>query len=219
VADIYKRRFGELKQQLEKLLASRSAKYDEYLGKSQVEVDSNALLEWTVKARNLLVKACGLDSEHYKQFNENDVTGVYETCLSTLERLSAIFLAAKEDYEGGYLRSIRSLIQAEVFESELEQAEELLRSGYKSPSAVVAGVVLETSLRDLCDQHGIPHAKLDKMNSDLAKVGVYNKLRQKQITALAGIRNSAAHGKPDDFSEQDVKNMIGDIERIISEHL
>jgi hypothetical protein len=133
--------------------------------------------------------------------------------------IKAVFLAAREDYEGGYLRSTRSLIQADVFDSELEQAQELLDAGYKSPSAVVAGVVLETSLRELCDQNDIEHGKLDKMNAELAKIGVYKKLQQKQITAIADIRNSAAHGKPEEFKEADVQDMIRDITHFVNEYL
>jgi hypothetical protein len=125
VTDIYIKRFGELEEQMETLFASKAPKYNRFIEKSEVEINSNALLEWTVKARSLISKACGSDSEHYKEFSKNDTTRAYETHLSTLERLRAIFLAAKEDYEGGYLRSTRALIQAEVFESELEQAEGL----------------------------------------------------------------------------------------------
>ena len=43
----------------------------------------------------------------------------------------------------GYLNSVRNLVQAEVFESELDQARELLSGGYSSAAAVVAGVVLD----------------------------------------------------------------------------
>jgi hypothetical protein len=133
--------------------------------------------------------------------------------------MRAVFLAAKEDFEGGYLNSLRNLVQAEVFTSELEQAEELLKSGYATAAAVIAGVVLETTLRDLCTARGIPHGKLDKMNADLAKDGAYNTTQQKRITALAGIRNSAAHGKPEEFTPADVKGMIEDVERFLAAHL
>ncbi|WP_427501329.1 hypothetical protein ACQE3E_06190 [Methylomonas sp. MED-D] len=219
MTDIYKQRFSELKKQMEELLATEKQTYSSFLEKHEPNIDGNALLEWKVKVRNLLSKACGEGSEHYKEFSNNDSTGMYGTYLDTLKRLQAIFLAAKEDYEGGYLRATRSLIQAEVFDSELEQAKELFQAGYKSSSAIIAGVVLETTLRELCDQVGLPHGKLDKMNADLAKNGQYNKLQQKRITALADIRNSAAHGKTNEFSERDVEDMIRDVERFIAEHL
>jgi hypothetical protein len=68
----------------------------------------------------------------------------------------------------------------------------------KFAAAVIAGTVLETALRQLC---------LDRMNADLAKAGVYNSLMQKRITALAAIRNRAAHGKPNEFTRDDVSAM------------
>lgn len=123
---IHKQRFAELSEQMESLLASKAPKYDSFLEKTKIEIEGNSLLEWKVKARNLLSKACGQESEHYTEFVKNDTTGIYGTHLATLERLRAIFVAAKEDYEGGYLQSTRSLVQAEVFDSELEQATELL---------------------------------------------------------------------------------------------
>jgi hypothetical protein len=57
------------------------------------------------------------------------------------------------------------------------------------------------------------------MNADLAKQGLYNANMAKRITALAGIRNSAAHGKPDEFTDADVKAMIEDIQRFLAQHL
>lgn len=219
MTQVYKRRFGELREQMEVLLRSQSYKYNDYLEKSYQEINGNELLEWKVKVLNLLRRSCGSDSEHYKAFVDNEETGAFGTYLETLEKLRAVFLAAKEDYEGGYLLTTRALIQAEVFDSELDQARTLLESGYKSPAAVVAGVVLETALRELCDRQGIPHAKLDQMNAELAKAGKYNKLQQKRITALADIRNSSAHGHSDGFTERDVADMIRDVERFVAEQL
>ena len=209
--NVHKQRFAELNEQMEILLSSKTSTYDSLIDRTVVNIEHNALLEWKVKTKNLLDKACGKESEHYVAFVENESTGVYGTYLATLERLRAVFIAAREDYEGGYIQSTRSLIQAEVFDSELEQASELLTHGYKTPAAVVAGVVLETSLRELCDRNNIGYGKLDKMNADLSKANVYNKLQQKRITALADIRNSAAHGKLDEFSEVDVEDMIRDM--------
>ena len=103
-----------------------------------------------------------------------------------------------------------------MFESELEQAQELLKKDYKVAAAVVAGVVLETALRDLCQDNNIDIGNLNKMNQDLAKAEIYNKLQQKRITALADIRNNAAHEKPDEFSSDDVKGMIRDIESFLT---
>jgi len=182
-------------------------------------IDEEMALTWKVKSKNLLVATCGKESEHYKEFTKSEVINSYESGTDPFKRMKAVFIAAMDDYKGGYLTSIKNLIQADVFDSELEQAIELLSRGYKLAAAVIAGTVLETSLRDLCSREKIPTGKLDKMNSDLAKTGIYNKLQQKRITALADIRNSAAHGKPEEFTEADVENMIRDIEQFLSVQL
>jgi len=182
-------------------------------------IDGEALLNWKVKVRNLLSSACGRESEHYRSFVNAEEPSMYRTNFMELKDLKAVFLAAKEDYEGGYITSIRALIQAEVFSTELEQARELLASQYLSAAAVVAGVVLETSLRQLCVDKGIPAGKLDKMNADLAKAGTYHLLVQKRITAIADIRNNAAHGHPELFTAEDVDDMISYIEGFLADYL
>lgn len=179
-------------------------------------MDDEKALTWKVKAKNLLVATCGEESQHYREFTKAEEINSYESSSVAFKRMKAVFIAAMDDYKGGYLTSIKNLIQADVFDSELEQAGELLSTGYKLAAAVIAGVVLETTLRDLCNRKCISTGKLDKMNADLAKAGVYNKLQQKRITALADIRNSAAHGKQDEFTESDVQNMIRDIEQFLA---
>ena len=144
---------------------------------------------------------------------------MYRPNSEELTDLKAIFLAAKDDYEGGYVTSIRALIQAEVFDTQLEQARELITSGYNSAAAVVAGVVLETALRQLCIDNAIPAGKLDKMNADLTKAGIYHLAVQKRITAIAEIRNNAAHGHPERFSAQDVEDMIPYVGRFLADNL
>ncbi|EPF0083668.1 hypothetical protein ACSN2W_004595 [Vibrio parahaemolyticus] len=206
-------RFHELQDQLDTIEATKHM-VDGLYG-SVPRVNDELLTSWKVKVKNLLVTACGEQSQHFIAFVKGEDYRTMESNYDVKKRIGAIFEAAKEDFEGGYLTSLKQLVQAEVFESELEQAQELLDNGYKLASAVIAGVVLETALRDLCTSNKIAHGKLDTMNSQLAKAGIYNKLQQKQITAIADIRNSAAHGKPELFSEQDVKNMIRDIESFL----
>jgi hypothetical protein len=205
-------RFKELADHAEAILAAKS--HSRGLGFEGTYVDQNELIKWQVNARHLLSMVCGRDSEHFLAFESNQgsrFTG--DTNYAVLLRQQAVFLAAENDYEGGYLTRLRDLIQSEVFKSELEQAQELFRASYLSAAAVIAGTVLETTLRQMCEDRGIPTGKLDKMNADLAKAGAYNSLVQKRITALAAIRNSAAHGRPQDFTKDDVAAMITDVER------
>jgi hypothetical protein len=207
-------RFDQLNKEINSIEVTKKTYQGDY-GESVV-IDDELLLVWNVKVKNLLVAACGEDSQHYKEFLKAETPSGFDSNYDVFKRMKAVFAASMEDYKGGFLTSVKTLVQAEVFSSELEQAQELHSSGYKLASAVVAGVVLETALRDLCTRNGIVISKLDKMNADLAKAGIYNAIQQKRITALAGIRNSAAHGKPEEFSNEDVANMIRDVEQFLT---
>jgi hypothetical protein len=213
VNKLFKQRFNESEAQILEVESSKT------VDNRVTYIDDDLLLNWTVKVRHLLSTVCGEQSQHFQQFekNENEDTA-FTTNYDTFKSLQAVFLAAKEDFEGGYLSSIKTLVQAEVFDTELEQASELLRSGYYHAAAIITGVVLETALRELCNKKSIANGKLDRMNADLAKAGVYNKLVQKRITALAAIRNSAAHGKSDEFTNQDVTNMIIEVEQLLANY-
>jgi hypothetical protein len=217
VADnLLNKRFAELREQADEVMGSEKI-YNRV--RETNDIDSNTVLNWEIKAKSLIGQACGPDSEHAKAFESASEGGMYSTNLKNMKRMISVFDAAQEDFVGGYLKSTRSLVQAEVFGSELEQAAELLKSGYSVPAAVVAGTVLETCLRELCDRNGIQHGKLDKMNGDLTKAGAYNAIAQKRITYLAAVRNSAAHGKKNEFEQYDVAAMIDEIERFVSQYL
>lgn len=158
-------------------------------------------------------KTCGKDGVHYKQIEDvytrtHGYSSGLPNCLGVLE-------SAYEDFKLWLLEDTKALITAEVFVDFIEQAEYLLDEGYKLPAAVLMRGVLEDSLRTLCLKEvkvSLPDKpKLDWINTELVKAKIYNTNVQKQVTAWAGIGNSAAHMKIDEFSETDVKNMISGI--------
>jgi hypothetical protein len=181
-------------------------------------VDYELAQQWGTSCLNLLHRVFGADSVHYENFK-----ALYPNFhnYSPVVQALGVVRAAQDDYEQEFLFDTRVLIEAEVFDEFLEQAEHLLNSGYHQPAAVVIGSVLEDGLRKLCGRHDIALAakpKLDGMNSELAKQGVYSKLMQKRITWLADIRNKAAHGEWDKFTKTDVENMLRDIRQFMETH-
>ena len=171
-------------------------------------VDYELAYQWGASCLNLLSRVFGKDSAYYESFDaQSRELHFYTRTIQALGTLKA----AKNDYEQGYLCNVRTLIEAEVFDDFLEQSRHLLDSNYYQPAAVVTGSVLEDGLRKLCVKHEIPlpaKPKLDTINANLAKQGVYNKLMQKRIRTLADIRNKAAHGEWDEFTKADVEDML-----------
>lgn len=209
-------RFAELERIAEDILSRKTHYKSDYTGDTW-QVDQSQALTWIVNVEHLLSLLGGGNSVHARVFTEAKPSKYLEGGHSRFLRLQAIFSAAKSDFDGGLTQSVASLIHAEVFDSELDQARGLLEHGYKVPAAVIAGVVLETSIRTLCTNRSIPHGKLDKMNTDLSKAGLYTLLVQKRVTALADIRNNAAHGHPEKFTEEDVADMIKQVERFLTD--
>jgi len=214
---MFQRRFDELSQQLEEI---ESSKFQRRMSRvlNMDFVDTELFTKWRVKARSLILNVCGQESEYYQGLKKTEDASDFRDTFGLFRKQRAIFVAAKEDFEGGYLTSLKALVQADVLEDELEQAEELLRSNYMTAAAVIAGVVLETAIRELSERHGVVVGKLDKMNADLTKKTVYSKLVQKQITVLADIRNNAAHGNSGAFTKTDVENMVRDVRNLLATH-
>ena len=174
-------------------------------------------VEWKIKIKHLLKLICGNNSIHFEAFLNAERYQFYDTNAVVLNRLLPVIKATYDDFKNGFLITFKQIVQAEVFDSELEQAKSLLESGYKNAAAVIAGAVLETAIKELCQNNGIDleKKKLTRLNDDLAKAGVYNTLQQKQITALADIRNNAAHGDYEKFTQENVEDMIKEIERFL----
>lgn len=220
VDTVIRRRFEELEQKATYLLANKALSFRDQQGTSIYTVDAVEFLTWSTSTLSLLQRVFGENSIHFQHFRQHQTkayTGdIFE---SHFERCRAIFQAAREDYEGGYLFDIRGLIRAEVFSDVLEQATGLLQAGYKDAACVVTGVALETTLKELCARNGIPVSKLDRMNADLCKAGIYNMGMQKQITAWAERRNKAAHGDWNEYNAADVEDMTRGVTRLIAEYL
>ncbi len=79
--------------------------------------------------------------------------------------------------------------------------------------------MLELTLKELCARKEITPTKLETMNTNLCKAGVYNMGMQRQVTAWAERRNKGAHGEWDTFSEADVEDMIRGVTRLVAEYL
>ncbi|QDV69079.1 hypothetical protein Poly24_27930 [Rosistilla carotiformis] len=211
-------RFQELHDKATAIAAAKTPWFfDRNEGEQLFKIDTANFTGWATSVLNLLQRLFGEDSIHFQHFSRNSA-GVSES-YNGFKRTLSIFDAAREDYEGGYLFNLQSLVKAEVFDDMLEQSRALLKAGYKDPACVVAGVALETTLKDLCSRNGIAHSKLDKMNANLAKVGTYNKGMQKQITAWADRRNSAAHGDWNAYNDHDVDDMINGVIRLIADYI
>lgn len=181
--------------------------------------DTTVVTRVITEAMNLIKKTCGESSDHYIRLKEITTDKNYHPNNAT--QYKGVIEAAYNDYKDGFT-NLDSFVRAEIFEDFLSMAEYLLSEGYYVPAASLSGGVLEDSLRKLCDKNKISYpekTKINALNTDLAKAGIYNALVSKEIIAKADIRNNADHGKANEFSKQDVKSMVEWVRRFIIEYL
>ncbi|OGH96793.1 MAG: hypothetical protein A2104_09155 [Candidatus Melainabacteria bacterium GWF2_32_7] len=187
-------------------------------------LDEEQFFEWSTSVMSLFDRLFESNSPQVMNFKEQFDRGskAYYEQPDCLKRCKGILLSAYTDYKSGYLFKIKSLVSAEVLDNIIEQAEELLKAGYKDPACVITGVALETTLRKICTDAGIvtdEKTKANKMNDDLAKAGKYNLFKQKQVTAWLDLRNKAAHGQWEEYNETDVRAMIDGVNTFIADYL
>ena len=202
-------------------IVSNSGRMNSYGG---VEVDYSKMKGFRTSAQSLILDLFGTDHPYYTEFK--NVTR--DSYGSSVNSGVAIINNIKTEIENGWLTSIKGIVSAEIFTDFLEMAEHLLETDYKDPAAVMIGSVLEEHLRQLCltnsidieyekDGKLIP-LKADRLNSELAKAGIYNKLDQKNVTAQLDLRNKAAHGKYSEYDKNQVRLMYDYVFNFMTRH-
>ncbi len=166
-------------------------------------VDAALFHEWKNNSQCFISSICGETSSYFKNF----VEGVDTPNPSDVDLGTGILKALKEDLNLGFLTRVKDLVSAEIFTDFIDMAQHLLDNKYKDPAASLVGAILENDLRQLSQKSGILVKSDDgigALNTKLADNKVYNRLTQKQIQAWKGVRDSADHGKFDEYKSEDV---------------
>lgn len=209
-------RIEQLLEKAEKVKATDKPNPPHIMGFPTLNED--AFLEWKTNSEQLIVLATGKNSVYHINFIQ-DVKRGYK---KEVDCGVGVLRALKEDLDLGYLTNIQNLVVAEIFEDFLSMAEYLLGLGYYIPAASLVGGVLEDSMRKLCDKNNISYpdkTKINNLNTDLVKAGIFNSLVAKEIIAKADIRNNADHGHYDKFNDDDVRDMTKWVRRFIIDYL
>lgn len=116
------------------------------------------------------------------------------------------------------LFNIKQIVQADLFDSELDEAKELQKNGYLRASGAIAGVIIEKHLYEVCYNHSIKIAKKDPTISDYNDVlknnNVFDVPTWRYIQRLADIRNLCDHKKQREPTETEINDLISGVEKI-----
>jgi hypothetical protein len=195
---------------------------DEY---GKYVADKQSAERWLTNCLSVL-RLLGEGAPHTARFSEAVARAQqWVTYLSNFDTMLGIVKAAAEDVEAGFLGERDLLLTADAFQSFLEQADYLLEQGYKDPAAMLAGAVLESTLRKMCEVRAIPTDRQDKIGTLNDKLGkhhqprAYSSAYHKQITTWADLRNNADHGRFGEYDREQVAAMITGVREFAARHL
>jgi hypothetical protein len=166
--------------------------------------------------------ACGKESPHYRELEACRAHYLTPDGALDLDRCRGILQAARDDLEAGMLMDLRQLVTAETFGDVLESAAYLLDEGHHLPAVALAGAVLESSLRALAKARNVTWtgtSSISKINTELYRVTVYDKVIHGEIEAWGKLRNKVDHGDfstPGDVDTEFAKRMLDGVRHFVA---
>ena len=145
-----------------------------------------------------------------KQFDDSLIVLMrLKTQLEILKSVQTRFTSSLFD--------IRQIVQADLFDSELDTARELAKHGFLRAAGAVAGVVLERHMGQVAENHNVKTRKKNPTISDfnnLLKDGdVLDVPSWRQIQRLGDIRNLCDHNRQREPTREEVEELINGVEK------
>jgi len=140
-----------------------------------------------------------------------------QEAMLLFENQLGIVKAAKRKFESS-LFDIKQLVQADLFDSELDAARELNKKGFTRGAGAVAGVVLEGHLSQVCENHKLKVIKksptINDFNQLLKDNDVADTPTWRFIQHLADLRNLCDHNKKREPKKEEIDELINGVEKI-----
>ena len=172
--------------------------------RKQISIDTFNIQDWLNGLR------AGTDSLGQKAFSDSSAVAMrFQTQLAILRSVGRRFDSS--------LFEIKQLLQADLFDSEVDSARELRSRGFLRAAGAVVGVVLEKHLGQAIDNHGITVRKknpaIGDLNDLLKNEGVLDIPSWRQVQRLGDIRNLCDHNKGREPTSEEVEELIDGVEK------
>ena len=113
---------------------------------------------------------------------------------------------------GSTLIDLRAILQADLFDTEIETASALAKAGYLRAAGAICGVLIEKHLGHVCKTHNIKIAKKNPSISifaqNLRSLNVITLANERFIQSLADTRNVCCHAKAREPTEAAIIELV-----------
>jgi len=143
-------------------------------------------------------------------YAKDKVVGI-DAAIPRLQQQIAMVEGAKGRFETS-LFDIRQLLQADLFDSELDAANHLLKNKFGRAAGALAGVILEKHLGEVAASHNVPLKKKEptiaELNDALKATEVIDVPQWRFIQRLGDIRNLCDHKKEAEPTHEQVQDLL-----------
>lgn len=137
--------------------------------------------------------------------------------IPLFEQQLAIVKAVQGRFESS-LYDIRQMLQSDLFDSELEAAEELAKCGFLRAGGALAGVVMERHLGQVCKNHAVKLRKkkptIADYNDALKEADVIDVPRWRLNQHLGDLRNLCDHSKDAEPTREQVTDLLSGVMKL-----
>lgn len=128
-------------------------------------------------------------------------------------------LKAAKDTLDSKLLDLKAILQADLFDTEIETAAALAKAGYLRAAGAICGVVIEKHLDHVRDTHNIKIAKKNPGISDLSQLlkssNVITLAQERFIQSLADTRNVCSHAKGREPTKDEIAELVEGTGKVI----
>lgn len=117
------------------------------------------------------------------------------------------------------LSNVRGILEAKLFDNELDSARHLLENGYLRASGAICGVILENHFSSIVQNHNLKITKKDLSINDYNELfkqeKIYDVINWRFIQHLGDIRNLCDHKKQREPSKEEIEELITGTNKVI----
>lgn len=140
------------------------------------------------------------------------------TIITKYEQQLSILKSIKDRFKSS-LFDIKQLVQADMFDSEIDAAKELNKKGFHRAAGAICGVVIEKHLHGVCEARGIAISKKNPAINDYNELLKNNNIIDiptwRLIQRLGDLRNLCDHNKTDEPTKENINDLIDGADKII----
>ena len=152
------------------------------------------------------------------EWNEKVEIAGWSTCYPLVEAQCNILESANSRFDTS-LHDIQQIVQADLFDSELDAAKELNKKGFSRAAGAMAGVVLEKHFETVIKAHALTLGKknpcINDYNQKLKDEGVLDIPTWRFVQRLGDLRNLCDHNKGVDPKKEDIDELIAGVDKIM----